>query len=199
MPEVRRFPSFDDVMADRFPDAEWGTCRWCGEGIFRPDGTRNARRRWHKPCQEALDLRINWGAMRMRAFSRDFGTCRACGFDAEGAALELTRQAVERRAARGATPFGRLLVDSGFDLSSSLWEADHVLALADGGAHDVDWLWVLCQLCHGRKTQLEAAVRSGRSSYPQPIQDARAAAPDPLRHMAAWAELLQVEAKAWRR
>ena len=41
-------------------NAPWGTCRWCGEKIFKADGaTINDRRRWHDDCQGEYNFARN--------------------------------------------------------------------------------------------------------------------------------------------
>ena len=41
------------------------------------------------------------------------------------------------------------------DRSGKLLEADHIVRLADGGAHDLENLQILCRSCHGEKSRLE--------------------------------------------
>ena len=158
-----RQPSFAELMRGRFPDAPRGTCRWCGERVESRDA---ARRRWHRQCREAMSIRLRWSAMRRHVVGRDGPACRACGLDGADAERELLRQSREAGylTARGLSlvPLGRVLVDSGYDPSRSLWEVDHLVPLADGGSGEPEWLWVLCQVCHRRKTSHEASLRSGR-------------------------------------
>lgn len=46
------------------------------------------------------------------------------------------------------------------DRSGSSLEADHIVALADGGAHALENLQTLCKPCHKSKTLRDAARRS---------------------------------------
>lgn len=60
-----------------FNAAPYGTCRWCGEDILKPDGTQNRRRNWHPECVEIY--KGTWPqAWRAAIYVRDGGVCARC-------------------------------------------------------------------------------------------------------------------------
>lgn len=44
----------------------------------------------------------------------------------------------------------------------TIWQADHVVPLADGGAHALDNLRLLCVSCHKERSASQASARAGR-------------------------------------
>lgn len=97
--------------------------------------------------------------------------CQACGLDTRAVERRLREEATTHL--RGwyyaaHTQLGKMLMKQGFDVRRSLWDADHVVPLTDGGQFSRPWVWTLCQPCHKRKTAREAALRAayrGRGSY----------------------------------
>ncbi len=58
----------------------YGTCRWCGQTVFKKDGvTPNPRALWHKPCVEVYKLATRSATQRQRLWRRDKGKCAKCG------------------------------------------------------------------------------------------------------------------------
>lgn len=51
-----------------------------------------------------------------------------------------------------------------------LWEADHRIALIDGGAHDPTNIERRCRDCHSRKTKREATARAERRRFALAVQ-----------------------------
>lgn len=45
----------------------------------------------------------------------------------------------------------------------ALWEADHIVELADGGPHELQNLQTLCRPCHAAKTAVSARRRAARA------------------------------------
>jgi hypothetical protein len=58
--------------------AQPGFCRYCGNGIFRPDGKLKVRANWHPSCLEEYKI-IFWpGHTRKAVWKRDRGKCAGC-------------------------------------------------------------------------------------------------------------------------
>lgn len=142
-------------------DAPWGTCRWCGKGIAKPDGTQHMRRRWHEAClTEFLDHDPR--RLRQKVFVRDKGVCAACGVNTEVMEARMKQERRSHGGYRSLTDTGLQLHLEGYKISQSLWEMDHVVALADGGGNGLDNLQTLCQPCHRGKTSRENSARAAR-------------------------------------
>jgi 5-methylcytosine-specific restriction protein A len=125
-------------------------CRWCNLEV--PKGRRTFCSEW---CVDQWRLRTDASYLRERVFERDRGICAACGCDtcAEWARIRRLR-GPKREAALAAWGIrGRNRV--------SLWDADHVLPVVEGGGEcDLDNLRTLCLKCHREAT---AALRRRRS------------------------------------
>lgn len=133
-------------------------CRWCNLEV--PKG----RRTFCSPyCVEQWRLRTSPGYLRERTFERDRGVCALCGIDTEAALHKLKRSRGRNRQA--------LLAIWGLKRlwRRSLWDADHVVPVAEGGGEcDLDNIRTLCLNCHREAT---AALRarlgnSGNSPHP---------------------------------
>jgi hypothetical protein len=118
-------------------------CRWCelevpkGRVTFCSDF-----------CVDEWRLRTNPGYLREKTLERDKGVCAACGVDTLRAFAELKRS-------RGV---GRLRQLQHWGLKTinrkSLWDADHVVPIAEGGgACDLSNIRTLCLVCHRQATQ----------------------------------------------
>lgn len=136
-------------------------CRQCGASPLPP-----RRRSFCGPeCVHAWRLAHDQGYARHQVWLRDLGVCAACRLDT----AELKRRlkplpARERTAA---------LVKLGFHSQRSLWEADHVIERARGGATlGLANLQTLCQPCHRRKTT--AFLRKGPAPPTGPPEPAPA-------------------------
>lgn len=129
-------------------------CRWCGTEVDPPRRTFCS-----DACVHEYKLRSNPGYLRRLVFQRDRGVCAACGVDTEALrrSVRALRTAVARRA-RCATlrfPVGRL--------SGSWWDADHILAVEEGGGEcDLSNIQTLCVPCHVQKTAEHARRRADR-------------------------------------
>ena len=95
--------------------------------------------------------------------ARDHGVCAGCRLDCE--AIQRRVNAMNREARQAAL---KVLNDNGFDvswigtftISRSLWDADHIIALKEGGSTDLDNVQTLCQPCHKDKTGEQASRRA---------------------------------------
>ena len=118
-------------------------CRWCGLEVPRRRFTFCSE--W---CVHEWKLRTDPGYLRDQVFARDRGVCALCRIDTAAAYAELRR-------ARGSHKL-KLLSHWGLKRLSrkTLWDADHILPVAEGGGEcDLDNLRTLCLLCHRRETR----------------------------------------------
>ena len=118
-------------------------CRWCNLEV--PAGRRTFCSDW---CVHEWRLRTDPGYLRDQVFARDHGICRLCTVDTHAAWLELKR-------ARGGHRL-KLLAHWGLRRINrkALWDADHILPVAEGGGEcDLDNIRTLCLICHRRQTQ----------------------------------------------
>ena len=130
-------------------------------------------------CVEQWTIRTRPGYARRLVWKRDRGVCRACRLDTNVVSAALQRrhhgdaEAIERQrflrcwAAAAGLLGGRLqraydnrsstVVLIGFS-SKALWQADHILPVAEGGgACGLENLQTLCTVCHTRKTSEQRA------------------------------------------
>jgi len=117
-------------------------CRWCNLEV--PARRSTFCSDW---CVHEWRLRSDPGYLRDQVFLRDRGICALCLADARAAYFDLKR-------ARGAHR-ARLLAHWGLSRISrkTLWDADHILPVAEGGGEcDLQNIRTLCLICHRRKT-----------------------------------------------
>lgn len=145
-------------------------CRWCQLEILAP------RRRTFCSdfCVHEWRLRSDPGYVRDLVFVRDRGICALCHTDTIAALRALKRS---RGAARieALTMWGLPSVTA----RRSLWDADHILPVAEGGGQcDLTNLRTLCLPCHREVTaDLRRRLRSAGTSrldtaHPRPEQGA---------------------------
>jgi 5-methylcytosine-specific restriction endonuclease McrA len=137
-------------------------CRWCSLEV--PKGRLTFCSAW---CVEEWRLRSDPGYLREKVLERDRGVCAGCGVDCLHAELHLKRL-------RGA-PRLKAFLEWGLRPGSrkSLWDADHIVPVVEGGGEcDLTNLRTLCLKCHRTAT---AELRKRRRS-PRPDRAASAAA-----------------------
>ena len=125
-------------------------CRWCDLEIL------NQRRRTFCSayCVHQWRLRSDPGYLREQVFARDRGICRLCAADTLAIFAALKRSRGRERAA-GLSIYGMKSITS----RRTLWEADHILPVAEGGGQcDLDNLRTLCLPCH-REASAQLRVR----------------------------------------
>lgn len=131
-------------------------CRLCGEPC---PGRRSS---WcSDECMDAYYTATDAGWLRRKVLKRDKGICAACGIDAEALGNRLDYMHHEQR-----TEAFKVLRENGFNVPSygtyscsSLWEADHVEALDEGGSRELSNVQTLCHPCHKEKTAEQASRR----------------------------------------
>ena len=126
-------------------------CRWCSLEV--PAGRRTFCSDW---CVHEWRLRTDPGYLRDQVFERDKGVCAACKLDTMAEWRRMKRLPPARRVG--------LLRDWGLrGLRRSLWDADHILPVAEGGGEcDLSNLRTLCLRCHREATAaLRERLRAG--------------------------------------
>ena len=115
-------------------------CRWCMLEIL----ARRRRTFCSDYCVHQWRLRSDPGYLRDQVFSRDRGVCAACQADTVAIFGALKRARGRAREA-GLSVYGMKTITS----RRSLWDADHILPVAEGGGQcDLDNLRTLCLPCH---------------------------------------------------
>ena len=115
-----------------------GLCRWCSLEVPPRRFTFCS-----DYCVHEWKLRSQPGYLREQIFKRDRGVCAHCGVDTINEQRRLQR-------ARGSSRLA--LVQhwgSGTHVRKSLWDADHILPVTEGGGEcDLDNIRTLCLRCH---------------------------------------------------
>jgi 5-methylcytosine-specific restriction protein A len=130
-------------------------CRWCAMEV--PAGRRTFCSAW---CVHEWRMRSNPGYLRDQVLLRDKGICAECRVDTIHAHHVLRR-------ARGAR---KLELLSRWNMTRlnrrSLWDADHILPVAEGGGEcDLENIRTLCLKCHRVATQrLRERLRAMREA-----------------------------------
>jgi len=127
-------------------------CRWCN--LETPPGRVTFCSDW---CVHEWRLRTDAGYLRDQVFERDKGICAGCGLDTVAEWRRIKRMPRARRAG--------LLRDWGLKSlrRSSLWDADHIAPVAEGGGEcDLSNIRTLCLKCHAKATAaLRERLRGG--------------------------------------
>ena len=117
-------------------------CRYCTLEV--PKGRRTFCSEW---CVHEWKLRSDPGYLRDCVLARDHGICAVCGVDTVAEWKRLRRTHPNRRpSALAAWGLKRLT-------RRSLWDADHIVPVAEGGGEcDLSNLRTLCLKCHRTAT-----------------------------------------------
>lgn len=174
----RRFLS-SDAIPHRQDENGNPLCRWCGGAVAPP------RKSWcSQECVDEYLTRSSASAMRSAIFRRDKGVCAACGCDTEKIQRVLSYAAtaysdlvlpIEERAwGWWQADVFRIFSRLGFNRNQTLWEADHILEVSNGGESALDNMQTLCVPCHKQKTRKmhadRAQARRGQKPLPEPAQ-----------------------------
>jgi len=131
-----------------------GLCRWCSLEVPRGRFTFCS-----DYCVHEWKLRTQPAYLREQVFVRDGGICARCRVDTVAAARQLRYSRASRRAA--------LLAHWGLKRRTrkSLWDADHILPVAEGGGEcDLDNIRTLCLRCHRQATMaLRGRLRDAKA------------------------------------
>ena len=131
-------------------------CRWCELEIL----AKRRRTFCSDYCVHQHRLRTDPGYLRDQVFARDHGVCAGCHADTVAIYTALKRARGAARAA-GLSIYGLKTITS----RRSLWDADHILPVAEGGGQcDLDNLRTLCLPCHREAT---AELRRRLGSRPR--------------------------------
>ena len=117
-------------------------CRWCSLEV--PKGRFTFCSEW---CVHEWRLRTDPGYVRNCVFERDKGICAQCGVNAHAEWNRLRRLRYVRRR--------QALAEWGLNSRTrrSLWDADHIVPVAEGGGEcDLSNIRTLCLKCHRAAT-----------------------------------------------
>lgn len=152
----RRRMQGGSVLPEQLPKGPGGRalCRWCALEV--PQRRRTFCSTW---CVHEWRLRTDPGYLRDQVFARDRGVCAQCAVDTVQAYRQLLRSRGSRRAAL--LEHWRLKRLS----RKSLWDADHILPVSEGGGEcDLGNIRTLCLACHRHSTEaLRLRLRLARS------------------------------------
>lgn len=132
-------------------------CRLC-------DGELSGRRTsWcSDECSDAYYILTSSSFLRVKIYARDKGICKKCGLDCE--ALERRINMMNNKAKPAAKT---VLFENGFSIrigawcdTGSLWDADHIDPLNEGGSWELSNVQTLCSPCHKEKTAEQASRRA---------------------------------------
>lgn len=144
-------------------------CRWCQKPVAPP------RRSWcSDECVKEFLVRNNTASLRAATFKRDRGVCAACGADTEkirrvfdhakSSYSFLIRGRLEIKTWRDwpAVVIWTVFTKIGFnrESSNSIWEADHIKEVVNGGDSSPENIQTLCIPCHKAKTKGMHAERA---------------------------------------
>ncbi len=134
-------------------------CRWCDLEVL----AKRRRTFCSEYCVDQWRLRTDPGYLRDRVFARDKGICAWCAADTVSIYIALKRSRGAARAA-GLSLYGMKTMTS----RRSLWDADHIVPVAEGGGQcDLDNLRTLCLPCHREATaqlRLRLKHRAGQGT-----------------------------------
>lgn len=130
-------------------------CRWCGGAV--PCGRFSF---CCDACVHEWRLRSDPGYLREQVFRRDRGVCARCGEDTE--ALRKNKRKLDYLARR---QFEKV-----WGRRRQLWDADHIVPVAEGGGEcDLSNMRTLCLKCHRAATaELRRRLAARAKTSPGP-------------------------------
>lgn len=150
MSRKRRLTSEDATPSKKGPHGGF-LCRWCKKEVFPPFRTYCSEN-----CAHEWKLRSDPAYLRGRIFMRDKGICRDCGLNTVALRLKLFDLSEDARVIVGA--------QHGYDAYHAknlrMWEADHMVAVADGGGlTGLENFATRCVPCHRKKSEADRQAR----------------------------------------
>lgn len=133
-------------------------CRWCKREVSPPRKTFCS-----DACVHEWKLRSSGKYLRENVYRRDLGRCNSCKVDTrlQKIALEDSLSACsydEKHLEYSALIASLVLTRS--EAKKSLWQADHVKPVEDGGGEcGIENMQTLCIACHKKKTGRQASYR----------------------------------------
>tara|TARA_B110000238_G_C15956062_1_gene365324 strand:- start:90 stop:548 length:459 start_codon:yes stop_codon:yes gene_type:complete len=125
-------------------------CRWCSGSVLPPRRTMCS-----KECVHELKLRTSGRYLRGHVYKRDRGVCSECSIDTKDIAKkalcivdsEKRKEFLKENNISSKRKVWKKKNGGG------LWDADHILAVKDGGGQcGLDNIRTLCIPCHKKKT-----------------------------------------------
>jgi 5-methylcytosine-specific restriction enzyme A len=126
-------------------------CRWC-------KGVVSGRRRTFcsDACVHEWRLRSSSSYLRDCVFERDAGVCAICRIDTHKLRRRIMRLPFAERMCELRAMQATGIIHKG---RKTWWEADHVLAVVEGGDSNLENLRTLCIPCHREATRSLRARR----------------------------------------
>jgi 5-methylcytosine-specific restriction enzyme A len=133
-------------------------CRRCGAPVPKGRFTFCS-----EACVHHWKLRTDPGYLRDQVFRRDKGVCALCGVNTEAL----------RREKRKLDYAARRLFERVWSRRRNLWDADHVVPVAEGGGEcDLSNMRTLCLKCHRTATAALRERLAARGRNPVPPESA---------------------------
>lgn len=134
-------------------------CRWCGTEVQPPKKTFCST-----TCLHEWKLRSSTSYLRAQTYARDLGKCASCSVDTRYQKIQM-EDALKQAGGNERDPaYAAFLKSVGLTLAESrrsLWQADHIRPVADGGGLcGLEGIQTLCLACHKSRSSQQASYRA---------------------------------------
>jgi hypothetical protein len=157
---AKRYASWKDYPKRKLAVGHW-LCRWCSNRC--PGRNQNF---CSDTCRKEVAIRCEPTSVRYYVRERDDGVCAQCGLDAEALHGELRKLMRVNRAA-----WLRQLIEleiSTREAYKTLWQADHIVAVKDGGGGcGLEGFRTLCIWCHKDRHRGNGVGKKPRKKTPK--------------------------------